>query len=75
MEQNLNTSRSLIVDIDEAKTELIQCVNHIINQRGVPCYFIEPILADILIQVKSGAQNELASARMQAQNAETTPKE
>ena len=64
MEQNKQKQRPLIAVVDIAKKELIQCVNNIVQQ-GVPCYFLESILTDILMQVKSEAQNELAQAMAQ----------
>lgn len=57
--------RPIIVEIEEAKNELIQCVNDIMQEHKLPCYFIEPILKDIYMQVKTGAQNELESAKAQ----------
>lgn len=54
--------RPIILTIEEVKTELIDKVNSAINQ-GVPCYFLEPILTDILAQVKNGAKMELEQAK------------
>ena len=57
--------KPIILEIEEAKQELIQCVNDIIAKHRLPCYFIEPMFADLYAQIKSGAQNELAQARAQ----------
>lgn len=55
--------RPIILTIEETKTELINKVNSAIDQ-GVPCYFLEPILTDILAQVKNGAKRELEQAKV-----------
>jgi hypothetical protein len=58
-------NKPLIVEIEESKNELIQCVNHIINDKGIPCYFVESMMAGIFEQVKIGAKNELIIAMKQ----------
>lgn len=57
--------KPLILEIEEAKQELIQCVNEILARHGLNCYLMEPTFAELYKQVKSGAQNELAQARAQ----------
>lgn len=57
--------RPLILEIEEAKNELIQCVNKIMQEHQLPCYFIEPVLKDIYIQIQNGAKNELETAKAQ----------
>lgn len=64
MEQNTQ-QRSLIVELDEAKAELVQCMNHIVGVRKIPCYFLESMLSDILVRVREGARNELIAAKQQ----------
>ena len=56
--------KPIILEMDEAKQELIQCVNNIL-QRGLNCYLIEPMFAELYSQIKASAQNELAQAREQ----------
>lgn len=58
-------NKPIILEIEESKQELIQCVNDIIYRHGLNCYLLEPIFAELYKQVKSGAQNELAQARAQ----------
>ena len=58
--------KSIIVALDDAKRELIQCVNDILRKHGLNCYLIEPAFAELYAQVKAGAQNELAQARAEA---------
>lgn len=67
--------RPIILTIEEVKTELIDKVNSAIDQ-GVPCYFLESILADILAQVKNGSKMELEQAKaMELEQAKAKEKE
>lgn len=61
--------KSIILEIDEAKQELIQCVNDIMRRHGLNCYLMEPMFADLYAEVKAGAQRELAQAREAARAA------
>lgn len=61
--------KSIILEMDEAKRELVQCVNDILQNHGLSCYLIEPMFAELHAQIKSSAQNELAQARAMAINA------
>lgn len=60
-----NQKKPLIIEIDEAKKELSQCVSDILQKHGLNCYLIEPAFADLYMQIKASAQNELAQARSQ----------
>lgn len=55
----------LILNIDGAKKELVQCVNSIMQKYGVNCYLMESAFAELYAEVKAGAQRELAQARAQ----------
>ena len=55
----------MILALDDAKTELIQCVNDIIQKHGLNCYLIESMFAELYAEVKAGAHRELAQARAQ----------
>lgn len=57
--------RSIILELDDAKQELIQCVNSIMSNHGLPCYLIEPIFAEIYTEIKASAKKELVQAREQ----------
>ena len=57
--------KPIILEMDEAKQELVQCVNDILCKHGLNCYLIEPMFAELYAQIKAGAQNELAQARAQ----------
>ena len=57
--------RSIILELDDAKQELIQCVNNIMSNHGLPCYLIEPIFAELYSEIKASAKRELMQAREQ----------
>lgn len=55
--------KHIILEMDEAKQELVQCVNDILRKHGLNCYLIEPMFAELHAQVKASAQNELTQER------------
>lgn len=57
--------KPIILEMDEAKQELVQCVNDILVRHRLSCYLIEPMFAELYSQIKASAQNELAQARAQ----------
>lgn len=65
--------KPLILEIDEAKKELTQCVNHIIQEHGLPCYIVDMLLSNIGAQIKEGAKNELAMLKAQIGAATAAP--
>lgn len=65
--------KSIILEMDEAKRELVQCVNDILQRHGLNCYLIEPMVAELHSQIKASAQQELAQARAQMGAANAAP--
>jgi hypothetical protein len=63
--KNTNEQRPFILEVEEAKGEMAQCINSIMQRHQLPFYFTEMILADIYNQVRAGAQRELATAQEQ----------
>lgn len=59
-------SKSLILELDEAKQELVQSVNDIMAKHGINCYLLEPTFAELYAEMKAGAQRELAQAKAEA---------
>lgn len=59
--------KPIILELDEAKQELVQCVNDILTRHRLSCYLIEPMFAELYSQIKMSAQNELAQARADMQ--------
>lgn len=67
-----NIQRPFILEIDEAKMEIIQVVNNAIQGHKLPCYIVNMILSDICAQVAEGAKNEITMAKGVAEAAPTT---
>lgn len=57
--------RPIILEMDDAKQELIQCVNKIMQQHRLSCYLLEPMFAELYAEIKATAKQELAQARAQ----------
>ena len=66
--------KPLILRMEEAKIELTECINNIMQKHELNCYLLEPTFAELYTQVKASAQNELAQARQieAARAAQTT---
>jgi hypothetical protein len=69
MEAN-KQQKPFILEIDEAKSEIIQVINNAIQVHKLPCCILDMILSEIGTQIKEGAKNELAMARAQMENEE-----
>ena len=65
--------KSIILSMEEAKQELIQCVNDIMQKHGLNCYLMEPTFANLYAEVKAEAQRELAQAKAMQGAAMTAP--
>ena len=44
--------RPIILEIDEAKKELVECVNRILQTHKLSCYLIEPIFSELYSQIR-----------------------
>ena len=64
MEEN-KIQKPFILEMDEAKTEIIQVINNAIQVRKLPLYLLDMMLSEISTQIKEGAKQELAVARQQ----------
>ena len=62
--------KPFILEIDEAKSEIIQVINNAIQVRKLPFYIIDMILSDICSQIKNAAKDELNMAKEQMNNGE-----
>lgn len=61
----MQQERPLIIEIEEAKAELVECVNSMMQKHKLPFYFIESILKEVYVQVQMGAQSELEKVKTQ----------
>lgn len=57
--------KPFILEMDEAKAEIIQVINNAIQVRKLPCYILDTLLSEVCAQIKEGAKQELAMARQQ----------
>ena len=62
--------RPFILEMDEAKREIVQSINNAINVHGLPLYIVDMILSELCAQVKDGAKQELAMAKQQVEEQE-----
>ena len=62
--------RPFILEMDEAKREIVQSINNAINVHGLPLYIVDMILSELCAQVKDGAKQELAMAKQQVEDQE-----
>ena len=69
-----NIQKHFILEIDEAKTEMIQSINNIIQTHKLPLYIVNMILSEIGVQIRDGAINELKMAQEQIKMANTEDK-
>ena len=65
-------NKPIILEIQDVRTGLVNIVNNAVQKKGVPCYFLEPIIADLYRQVQAQAKVELEQAQISysAQNNE-----
>lgn len=61
--------KPLCLKLDEASREFIAAVEQISNKHGLPCYLLEPIVADVLMKVRSGKRDELERAKQAYEDA------
>lgn len=62
-----NIQKPFILEMDEAKMEIIQSINNAIQVHNLPCYLVDMILSEICVQIKEGAKQELTMARQQVE--------
>lgn len=64
MEEN-KIQKPFILEMDEAKTEIVQVINNAIQIHQLPLYLVDMILSEIYAQIKEGAKQEIAMAKAQ----------
>lgn len=65
MEEKETVQRPFLVELDEAKMEIIQSINNAIQVHKVPLYILDMVLSEVSSQIKEGARQELAMAKQQ----------
>lgn len=61
----MGNNKPLILEIEEAKAEIIASINNALQNHNLPCYFLEPIVSALAAQIKEGAKSELEMAKAQ----------
>lgn len=57
--------KPLILRIDEARKTLVDAVNVAIKEHNLPCFLLEPIIAEVHASISDGAMRERESALKQ----------
>ena len=57
--------KPFILEMEEAKIEIIQAINSAVQVHKLPCYLVDMILSEVGAQIKQGANQELAMAKQQ----------
>lgn len=57
-----NNSKPFILVMNEAEQKLTDAVNDLINNEGIPCYFIELLFDKIHRRIKDGASHDIERA-------------
>ena len=58
-------NKPLIITLNEVKMNLASVINNAMQQEGLPCYLIEPILSEMLSTIREGVRNEMQAAQEQ----------
>lgn len=66
----MENKKPVIIEMEEVKNEFVQTVNNALQNRGIPCYFLELIIKDIVRELQTGAKNELEMAKEQTKKVE-----
>ncbi len=63
-------ARPLILEIEDAKNELLCVINRAIGERRIPCYMLRMILSGIYDEVAAKARAEIEYLRTEETNAD-----
>ena len=64
-EEKKTVERPLVLEMRDAKAEIVGSVNAAIQNRRIPCYLLRGILEEILTSVKDIERTEIAAAEAQ----------
>jgi hypothetical protein len=64
--------KPLVIQIREVKANIIECINEAIRD-GLPCFLLEPIIAEVHSQISGSAQAEYEQAQAEYEQAQKTP--
>lgn len=63
--------KPFILEIDEAKTEIVASINDIIQRHQLPFYIVEMIIGHVYTQIQDAAKGELTMAKKQVSESAT----
>ena len=63
------TNTPLVLRLREAKESIVSAVNAAIKEQGLPCFLLEPIIAEVHNQVSAEATREYNIAKKQNEEA------
>ena len=64
-EEEKKVPRPLVLEMRDAKAEIVGSVNAAIQKRGLPCFILRGILEEVLASIKEIEKNEIAAAETQ----------
>lgn len=64
--------KELCLELREAEQELASAINSVMQNHGLPCYLLEPIVDKLHRAVIAGKEQELAEAERKAKEPEKT---
>lgn len=56
-------NKPVILEIEELKKSLFDMVNITVREKSIPCYFIKPVIVELLNQVSLIAENEVTAVK------------
>ena len=65
------TNKPLVLRLREAKESIVAAVNAAIKEQELPCYLLEPIIAELHTQVSNTASREYEIAKQQVSETAT----
>ena len=65
------TNKPLVLRLREAKERIVAAVNAAIKEQELPCYLLEPIIAELHTQVSNTALREYEIAKQQVSETPT----
>lgn len=67
----MGKQKELVVALAEAEAKMVEAVNSIMQENGLPCFLMEPIIDKIHRQLIEGKTAELAEAKAREESEET----
>ena len=56
-------NKPLCLILEDAEKEVTAAIESVAKKHGLPCYLLEPIVADVLHRLQNGKRTEIEEAR------------